>query len=126
MKLLCPPKVKRIAVLLKVDLLYECEECCCILVSPSEAHNCCQIWINRRRGRSQTLGISNESSAIHRLWEPPINVEDVVRKWILSQSISVEVVVGESIFRILGISDESSAIHGYYARTPELLNTKSV
>ena len=63
MKLLCPPKVKRIAVLLKVDLLYECEECCCILVSPSEPHNCCQIWINRRRGRSQTLGISNESSS---------------------------------------------------------------
>ena len=69
-------------------------------------------------------GISDESSAIHRLWEPPIDVEDVVRKWILSQSISVEVVVGESIFRILGISDESSAIHGYYTRTPELLNTK--
>ena len=31
---------KRIAVLLKADLLYECKECCCILVSPSEPHNC--------------------------------------------------------------------------------------
>ena len=31
---------RRIAVLLEATKLYECEQCFCILVSPSEQHNC--------------------------------------------------------------------------------------